>query len=113
MAYLHFLLIVPVILSVLLRIRDHMLARSYYKEYPLRNPGPDWTPNVSVIVPVRGIDDYAAENFRSLLNRSYAGDYEVIFAVEDGDDPVAPVIHQIIRECGSGRSRLVVHQPRC
>lgn len=62
-------------------------------------------PPISIIKPVRGVDQEAEENFLSFIHADYPAPFEVIFAVENRDDPVVPLIERLV--AGSKRSRLV------
>ena len=50
---------------------------------------------VSILIPVRGVDESAYRNWTSLCEQDYV-DYEVLFGVMDPDDPAMPVLNDII-----------------
>src|SRR3984893_9502215 len=56
---------------------------------------PNCTPPVSVLKPVLGVDFGSYENFASFCRQEYP-EYEILFAVNDDDDPAVPVIRRII-----------------
>jgi ceramide glucosyltransferase len=68
---------------------------------------PDFTPAVSVLKPVRGVDFGSHENFASFCRQEYP-DYEILFAVNDDADPAVSLIRRIITEFPERSIRLLV-----
>jgi len=67
----------------------------------------NYTPPVSVLKPLRGVDFGSHENFASFCRQEYP-DYEILFAVNDDADPAVPVIRRIIAEFPEREIRLLV-----
>ena len=58
---------------------------------------PSCTPPVSLLKPVCGVDFASYENFRSFCTLNYP-EYEILFCVNEMDDPAVPLIHRLEQE---------------
>src|SRR5271170_6947685 len=68
---------------------------------------PKFAPPVSILKAVRGVDFATHENYSSFCRQSYPN-YEIIFAVNDADDPAAAQVRCVIREFPDKEIRLLV-----
>jgi ceramide glucosyltransferase len=66
-----------------------------------------YSPPVSLLKPVRGVDFASYENYSSFCCQDYP-DYGILFAVNDAADEAVPLIHRLIAEFPSRRIRLLV-----
>ena len=64
-----------------------------------------YAPPASLLKPVRGVDFGSHENFASFCKQDYP-DYEILFAVNDENDPAVPLIRQVMAEFPQRQIRL-------
>jgi cellulose synthase/poly-beta-1,6-N-acetylglucosamine synthase-like glycosyltransferase len=69
---------------------------NYFKQ-ELAKPLPDYAPPVTIFAPCRGVDEGLLENLDALLSQDYE-EYEVVFIVDDENDPATRVIEEAWRE---------------
>lgn len=68
---------------------------------------PSFAPPVSLLKPVRGVDSWSYESFRSFCTQDYP-EYEILFAVNEEADPAVPLIRQLAAEFPDRGIRLLV-----
>ncbi|MBI1415856.1 MAG: glycosyltransferase [Limimaricola sp.] len=68
-------------------------------------------PPVSVLRPVRGIENHIEETLASTFTPAYP-DYEILFCCADADDPIVPVVERLIAAHPQVDARLLIGDER-
>jgi ceramide glucosyltransferase len=96
MIYLFYFLALLLIYLSFRSFRGGVEYLRYFRR-ELAKPRPAWTPMVTIIAPCKGVDHGMLANFHALLQQDYPK-YEVIFVIDDENDPAAAVIESAWRE---------------
>src|SRR3712207_508200 len=96
---------------VLWTVFMHLCSWTYFAGHGHSGPGRGYEPTVSVIKPVKGVDQSAFENFRSFCQQDYRADHELLFCVEEPSDAAVPVIRRVMAEHPDKHIRLVFSDP--
>jgi len=71
-----------------------------------RDRNGSWTPGLSILKPIRGLDPSFSEALRSHAQQDYP-EFEILFGVSDPDDPAIKEIEQLMRDFPNVDIRLV------
>lgn len=81
-----------------------VLTRSFFSE--AQRPTGSYRPAVSILKPVRGVDENAYQNFATFCRQDYP-EYEILFGVDDANDPVVPILTRLQRDFPEISIRLI------
>jgi ceramide glucosyltransferase len=99
------LLLTPVVVSCVYWIATSVMMARFFRDR--RSGGSGWLPTVSLIKPVCGVEKNLYENLSTACRQTYP-DYEVIFSVQDSNDPALPLLARVRDENASVPVRIVV-----
>jgi ceramide glucosyltransferase len=80
-------------------------ARMFLRER--RAPRPEFTPSISILKSLKGLDPGMMDAFRSHCRQNYAGEFELLFGVSSLGDPAAAAVQALEAEFPQRAIRLV------
>ncbi len=81
-------------------------ARAYTRASRVALPA--FTPPVSILKPVKGLDPEMYDAFVSHCRQNYAGEYEILFGVHSMDDPAAEAVQRLQQQFPERNIRIVL-----
>jgi len=82
-------------------------ARGFVHSLRGHAEGDEFTPDVSILKPVKGVDARMYAGFRSHCEQQYAGRYEILFGVSSIDDPAVAEIERLGTEYPAVEIRII------
>ena len=82
------------------------LAARVFLFKPRALPG-EFSPGVTILKSLKGLDPGMMEAFRTHCRQTYAGEYELLFGVSSPDDPAAAAVRQLQLEFPGRSIRLI------
>ena len=77
-----------------------------YFRQPASAPDPSFTPGVSILKPIRGLDPDAYENLASFCRQDYP-EFEIVLCVDAGDESVQSVLTKLVADFPQCRIRVL------
>jgi len=75
-----------------------------------KSSDPEFTPHVSLLKPVHGIDFGSTENFSSFCMQNYPN-YEILFAANEETDPALQIVRALMAEYPERKIRILTGAP--
>jgi ceramide glucosyltransferase len=97
------------IVAIILVFHFFTRQTNHFIQAPAEDTLP-YQPPISILKPVHGLDTEAYQNFLSFCQQDYPN-YEILFGVDQLDDPAVPLIEQLQREHPECAVRLVLAEP--
>ena len=85
-------------------------ARTYKTLKSASSAFTDWPP-ATILKPVCGVEKHQRENLRSACIQDYP-EFQVVFSVQDADDPALPLLYELRDEFGAARVTVAVENFR-
>ncbi|MFZ1292439.1 MAG: glycosyltransferase [Melioribacteraceae bacterium] len=84
-----------------------ILKKIYSKKHKIKNLEKENYPLISILKPIKGIDDQLESNLKSFYNLDYPN-YEIIFGLHTKEDPALQIINNISTEFSKVKTKIVV-----
>ncbi len=84
-------------------------AVNFFSHPQSRQPESPFQPPLTVLKPICGLDEETYENFASLCLQDYP-EYQIVFGVQDPNDPCIAVVHQIAQDFPHRDIQLVIDE---
>jgi ceramide glucosyltransferase len=110
------ILLILIILSWIYWLIATLLVFHFFGQHkvttkrPIPAVKPAYVPPISILKPVHGLDTEAFQNFLSFCHQDYPN-YELLFGVDELDDPSVAVIEQLQRDNPKCSVRLMYAEP--
>ncbi|KAJ2846951.1 Ceramide glucosyltransferase [Coemansia brasiliensis] len=104
----YFILVLSAFQWTLIFISHCVLQRRYVRRRPFVDRPPDEYPGVTIIRPIKGIDLNMRHTLQSSFCQEYPGPIEILFAVEDPNDPGIDVANEVISRFPKASTRVLV-----
>ena len=105
MSLLRWAVLAIAILPLIYYLAAILCAWDFFRRRPELSP--DFTPPVSILKPLKGLERGAYENLASFCRQDYT-QYEILFGVDDERDLAIPVVERIMHDFPTVPIRLVV-----
>src|SRR5580704_15772 len=87
------------------------IAIRRFRRSPRRGALSEPHPPVTLVRPVCGLDNFAADTLRSTFALAYQP-YEILFCVATASDPVVPLVEALMAEYPGAKARLLIGDDR-
>ena len=92
-------------------LRFRMQARSHKAAQLIAVKSSVSWPPVTILKPIRGLEKQQRENLRSTCIQDYP-EFQVVFSVQDSDDPAIPLLYELQKEFGPQRVTVAIENCR-
>src|SRR5712692_6547840 len=82
-------------------------AWQYRRESQPSNGAASFTPPISVLKPLAGLEEDLETNLRTFFEQDYP-QYQILFGVREADDPAVPVVDRLLRDYPERDAELIV-----
>ncbi|KAJ2739578.1 Ceramide glucosyltransferase, partial [Coemansia sp. BCRC 34490] len=106
----YFVLVLASIQWLLIIISHCVLQRRYVKPRPFVSRPSEHYPRVTIIRPMKGVDMDMCQTLESSFQQTYPSDIEILFAVEDPEDPAIDIANKLIKKYPKIQAHVLIGQ---